>query len=162
MMYFVFFESLWCPSFVFHYIQKLIWQLCKNFEWTCNKYFQSIEANFFRFVITFTVYVELAKNAVWIASQADKRYYLLERNIIFMVLSSCQICKMMSNYADLLLFNLCSLYKCCISYICCIAAKFAGHVNNIPKNLYTEFCLFICFPLISGMLPSWNNRNNLF
>ena len=34
--------------------------------------------------------VELAKNAVWIPSQGDKHYWL-ERNIIFTVLSSCQL-----------------------------------------------------------------------
>ena len=33
----------------------------------------------------------------------------LKEAIIFMVLCSCQICKIMSNDADLLLFNLCSL-----------------------------------------------------
>ena len=44
-------------------------------------------------------------------------------------------------YADLLLFSLRSQYKCCISYICCIAAKFAGYVDNSPKNFYTAFCL---------------------
>ena len=139
----------------------------------------------------------------------------LKETIIFMVLCSCQICK--ENYADLLLFNLCSLNKCCISYICCIAANFAGHVNNSwfattwqgghvggqyntilfrricmkiefssqrretvlflttnmaavtsranqqysPKNLYTAFCLFICFTLTPGLFPSWINKNNL-
>ena len=109
----------------------------------------------------FFMCVELAKNVVWISSQGDKRYYWLERNIIFMFLSSCQISKIMSNYADLLVFNLCSLYKCCIAYICCTAAKFTGNVNNSPKNLYTALCLFICFTRTSGFLPSWNKRNNL-
>ena len=82
----------------------------------------------------------------------------LKETIIFMVLYSSQICK--ENYADLLLFNLCSLYKCCISYICCIAAKFVGYVNS-PKNLYTKFCLFVSFTLTPGLFPSWNNGNNL-
>ena len=29
------------------------------------------------------------------------------------------------------------------------------------KNSYTAFCLFICFTLVPGLFPIWNNRNNL-
>ena len=29
--------------------------------------------------------------------------------------------------------------KCCMS-CSCITAKFAGYVNNSPRNLYTSFC----------------------
>ena len=40
-------------------------------------------------------------------------------------------------------------------------AKFAGYVNNSPKNLYTEFYLFVCVTLTPGMFPILNNGNNL-
>ena len=70
----------------------------------------------------------------------------LKETIIFMVLCSCQICK--ENYADLLLFNLCSLNKCCISYICCIAANFAGHNNNIAQRTCTLHFVFLSASLL--------------
>ena len=39
-------------------------------------------------------------------------------------------------------------------YFCFFSAKLAAYVNNSPKNLYTKFCLFVCFTLTSGLLPS--------
>ena len=51
----------------------------------------------------------------------------------------------------LLFFNLCSLYICCTSYIRFLSAKFGGYVKN---NLYTEFCLFVCFTLTPELFPS--------
>ena len=129
--------------------------LCKKCGWTTNKYFQLIETNFICFVITFHC-ARWASEKCCLDSVRGWQWLLLTWKKL---LHSCQICN--ENYADLLLFNLCSLYKYCTSYICCIAAKFAaGYVNNSPKNLHTAFCLFVCFTLTPGLFPSWINGNN--
>ena len=136
--------------------------LCKKCEWTANKYFQLFEPNFIRFVITFHCVCWVSEKCCldsftgWqLLLLTWKNYYIY--GFIFHVKFVRKIMQIFSSG----LFNLCSLYKCCISYICCIAAKFAGYVNNSPKNLYTKFRLFVCFTLTPGLFPIWNNGNNL-
>ena len=93
--------------------------------------------------------VELAKNAVWIPSQGV--YYIY--GFMFK-------CKIMSNYAYLLLFNPLSVQVLYLLYLL-YCSQILEAMLTIAQTTCTLHFVFICFTLTPGLFPSWNNINNL-
>ena len=71
----------------------------------------------------------------------------LKESIILLVLYSCQICE--ENFADLLLFNLCSLYKCWASFIFVVLQANLQDMLTIAQRTCTLYCVlhFSCWLL---------------
>ena len=133
--------------------------VCKKWEWTANKYFQLIETNFIRFAITF-LYMWWASEKCCLDSFTGWQTLLLtwKKHIYgFIFMSNLYLDHVKLRRSSPLqpVLSVQVLYLLYLLYCSRICRKCQ------QSNLYTAFCLFICFTRTSGVLSSWNNRNNL-